>query len=158
MGSILGNQQEVNRAMLDEFTIQAGVEMYTQLPGYYDFRGFDLSIGSDLAVIPNRIYEGFAKPPWLTRKHHLFSEKMHKKLFKAVSEIPLNDKKEEFKQERPFRRLSKIPIPKKRSGISGMHFVDYGEGAGHFLHLQDTFTRYLMITSVGPKKDKGTNR
>ena len=63
------------------------------------FRVFYLPNGSDSAAISNRIYEGFATPSRLTLKRHLFITHMHKKLFKAIREISLSDKKDEFKRE-----------------------------------------------------------
>ena len=42
---------EANNALLWEFKIQADGIMYIQLPGYDDFRGFDLPNESDLSAI-----------------------------------------------------------------------------------------------------------
>ena len=42
--SSLYNSKEVNRARLVEFKMQGDVKMYSQWPGYDDFRGFDVSI------------------------------------------------------------------------------------------------------------------
>ena len=74
------------------------LKMLSRLPGCYDFRGCDLSIGSDLALSSDRIYEGFAKPSWVTIKRHLFRTHIPKKSLKDVREIPPIDKKYEFKK------------------------------------------------------------
>ena len=71
--------------------------MYIQLPGCDYFLRFDLPNGTDLAAISKRIYGGVAKPSWLTLKHQLFIMHMSGKLLKAIIEICLNDKKDEFK-------------------------------------------------------------
>ena len=51
-----------------------------------------------------------------------------KKLFNAAREIPLYDKEDEFKRERLFQRVYKIPISKTPNEIARMDFVDYGDG------------------------------
>ena len=61
--------------------------MYSRLPDYEDFRGFDLSGGNDLTAISNRIYEGFAKHPWLTLKHHLFIAQCLRNYLKPLSKF-----------------------------------------------------------------------
>ena len=100
MKSSLRNPKEVSQALIGEHKIREDVGMYSQLPGYDRFGGFDLSNESDLAPISKRIYEEFAKQPRLILKHHLFSSNIPKKLFKSISEISLNDKRDGFKQER----------------------------------------------------------
>ena len=50
------NSQELNHALLDEFKIQEDVKMYSQRPGYYGFRGFDLSDGNGLTAISKRTF------------------------------------------------------------------------------------------------------
>ena len=47
--------------------------MRSQLHDYEDFRRFGLSGETGLTEIPKRIYDGFAKPPLVTPKHHLFT-------------------------------------------------------------------------------------
>ena len=66
--------------------------MYIQLPAYYDFHGFDLYREALLAVIPKRIFAGFAKPSRLTLKRHLFNMAVRKKLFKAIRANAMIDK------------------------------------------------------------------
>ena len=38
--------------------------MFTQFPGYYEFRGFDLSGEADIAIISNKLYGNCHKPSW----------------------------------------------------------------------------------------------
>ena len=59
-------------------------------------------------------------------------------LFKGISEIAVPDKRDEFKQERMFRRVAKIPISTTCNGLLEMDFVDYG-GKAAYPHLQDTY-------------------
>ena len=42
LGASLGNYQGENRSLLDDFKTQDDVEMYTRLPDYADFHGFEL--------------------------------------------------------------------------------------------------------------------
>ena len=81
--------------------------MYMKFPGYYDFRGLDLSIATYMAAISNRLYEGFAKPPWGTRKHHLLSSHIPKKFFKSLIGLCVRDKEDEFTQWRLFQRVAR---------------------------------------------------
>ena len=57
--------QDVNNALQDEFKLHGGVEMYSHLPDFGDFRSFYLPSATDLAAVSKRIFEGFAKPSWL---------------------------------------------------------------------------------------------
>ena len=84
---------EVNQALLGEFKIREDVKMRIRLPGYGDFRGFDFRGEADLSEIPKRVYEGFAKPPWPSLKHHILIAHIPKKLFKALSELRMQDNK-----------------------------------------------------------------
>ena len=61
--------------------------------------GFYVSGENDSAVIPNRTYDVYSKPPWLTLKYHLLGAHMPGNFFKAISETPLGDKQDEFKKE-----------------------------------------------------------
>ena len=61
---------------------------------------------TDSAAISNRIYEGYAKPPRLTLKRHLFSMRMPGELLKPYGAISLSDKESEFENERLFRRAA----------------------------------------------------
>ena len=76
--------------------------MYIQLPGYDDFRGFDVSNENDLTAISKLFYEGFSKPSRLTHKRHIFRMNMPKKLRNAIRETHLGDKKDELTQELLF--------------------------------------------------------
>ena len=60
-------------------------------------------------------------------KHHLFAAKIPKKLFKKIKELGDNDKKDEFKKERMFGRVAKIPIADTFVELVEMDFVDYGD-------------------------------
>ena len=62
----------------------------------------DLPKEYDLTAIPERAYEGFARPSWLTLKLHLFIMYIPKKLLNSVREIRLGDKKDELTQELLF--------------------------------------------------------
>ena len=102
----ISDTQKVNKVLIDEFNVQWCVKIYSPLPDYSDFRGFDFPNGADLTAISKRICEGFAKPSWLALKHHLLSMYVAKKLFKSLREISIRDKQDEFKQERLLQRLS----------------------------------------------------
>lgn len=144
--------QAANRVLLDALKIPEGVEMYMQLPDYYDFHGFDLPSKADLSAISKRIYEGFAKPSWPTLKHHLFIAHIQKKSFKAIMGICSQDKKGGFRHERLARRAAKIHISRTPNGLAEMDFVDGGEAATS-LHIRDTSRRCPMAAFVGDKKE-----
>ena len=76
--------RDANQALLDEFKIQEDVEMYIQLPEYYDFRGFDRPIETDSAVIPKRVFGLFPKHTWSALKRHLFNTFAPKILLRAL--------------------------------------------------------------------------
>ena len=79
-----------------------------------------------------------------------------KKLLRDVMEIPLNDKNDEFTQERLLQRVAKIPISKTSNGLSGMDIVDYGDGAAFFIR-RALFRDMICLLSSGIKR-KGANR
>ena len=108
--SSISDTQEVNKVLLGECMVQEDVKMYSQFPDYDDFRRFDFPNGTDLTAISKRIGGVISKPSWLTLKHHLFSMHIPKKLVKSVREIPIRDKKGEFKEARLFRIVAKISI------------------------------------------------
>ena len=149
----IGYIREVNRELLGDFKIQEDVKMYMQLPDYDDLRGLDLPGETDLTGISKRIYGGFGKPSWLTLKRHLFRPHIQTQLFKAISEICIQDKKAEFKKERLFRRVSKIHLSRTSNGVMEMDFVEDG-GDATFPHLQDTFSRYSAISLIGTGEEK----
>ena len=55
-----------------------------------------------------------------------------------------NDKKDEFKQERMFGRVAKIPVSDTFDELVEVDFADYG-GYATFLHIQDTFSRFPFV-------------
>ena len=103
------------------------------------------------------IYANFHKPPCQTLKDHLFAVKIPKKLFKKIKELAGSDKKGDFKQERMFGRVEEIPIANTFNELVAMDFVDYGDQAT-FLHIQDTFSRFPVITFIGTRERKGKRR
>ena len=66
---------------------------------------------------------GFPKPPWPTLKHHLFRAFIPRKLFRSLRDLRVRDKNGEFKQERLFRRVAKIPISRPFNELVEMDFV-----------------------------------
>ena len=79
-------------------------------------------------------------------RHHLFTAKVPQKLFRKIKILAENDKKDEFKQERMFGRVAKIPIANTFNELVEMDFVDYGDHAA-FLRIQDTFSRFSVAIS-----------
>ena len=69
------------------------LKMYSQLPDYDDFQGYDLGVGGVLSRIAHKIYAGFHKPSWRTLKHHWFMAKIQKKLFRELNDVAENDKR-----------------------------------------------------------------
>ena len=63
-----------------------------------------------------------------------------------------NDKKDEFKQEKMFGRVAKIPIANKFNELVEMDFVDYGAHAT-FAHIRDTFSIFSVI--IFRREEKG---
>ena len=129
--------------------------MRIQLPGIVDFLGFNLPIEADLAAISNRVYRGFAKPPWSTLKHHLFNAHIPKKSFKSVCELCIQDRKDEFKQERLLQRVSEIHIPRTFTGLVEMDIVDGREDGGistHPRYISNVLCDFLFF---GEEKEKG---
>ena len=49
------------------------LKMYSQLPDYDDFQGYDLWKEDISRQVVQRIYANFHKPSWRTLKRHLFS-------------------------------------------------------------------------------------
>ena len=52
--------------------------MYSQLPDYDDFQGYDLGIDTILSQIDQKIYSNFHQPSWRISKRHLFMAEMPK--------------------------------------------------------------------------------
>ena len=82
-----------------------------------------------------------------------------KRLFRDPNDISENGKKKgDFKQERMFGRVTKIPIANTPDGLVEMDFVDYGDFAT-FLRIQDAFPRFSIIAlMVERKKNKHRKR
>ena len=116
--------------------------MYRQLRDYDDFRGLDLYNAMELSVISQGIFTDPQKPSWVTLKRHLLNAQIPKKLFKALRENPMNDKDDEFNQERLFRRVSQIPI-RQVSGGAFCVIWRTGDSPSPFTRY---FSRYSMIT------------
>ena len=74
------------------------------------------------------IYANFHKPAWQTLKHRLLTVKITKKLFKKIKELADSGEKDDFKRERMFGRVVKIPIANNPNGLVEMDFVDDGVG------------------------------
>ena len=72
---------------------QEDVKLYSQLPDYDDFRGYDLGIDEQLEQITTLIFANFHKPSWQTLKHHLFTAKLPQKLLRKIKMLAENDKK-----------------------------------------------------------------
>ena len=139
--SNLEESNEVNAVLRSEFPLQEDVKLYSPLPDYDDFRGYDLRIDGQLEKAADLTYANFHKPSWQTLKHHLSTSKVPQKLFRGIKILAENDKKDEFKQERMFGRVAKIPISNTFNELVEMDFVDYGDHAT-FLHIQGTFSRF----------------
>ena len=97
---VSGGPRDVNLVLLGEFMIREDVKMYNRLPVYAYCLRFDLSNEIELSAISSRLSEGFAKPSWITLKHHLFNTHIPKNLFNAIRKLFANDKEDEFNQER----------------------------------------------------------
>ena len=93
MKSSLGNTKEAHLGVSDDFEQQEDVKLYSQLPDYDDFQGYDLGVGGVLSRIAHKIYAGFHKPSWRTLKHHWFMAKIQKKLFRELNDVAENDKR-----------------------------------------------------------------
>ena len=74
------------------------------------------------------------------------------KLFKELNDVEENYKKKgDFKQERMFGAVGKIPIANTSNELVEMDFVDYGDFAT-FLHIRGTFSRFAVIILWVPKR------
>ena len=69
---------------LEDFEKQEDIKLYSQLPDYDDFQGYELGEDDILRQVSLRIYANFHKPSWGALKHHLFSVKIPKKLFREI--------------------------------------------------------------------------
>ncbi len=62
----LGKGNEVSAVLRSEFPQQEDVKLYSQLPDYDDFRGYDLGIDEPLEQASALIYTNFHKSTWRT--------------------------------------------------------------------------------------------
>ena len=146
-------EKEARAVLVANFKHRDDFKMHSQLPDYDDFQGYDLGIETILSQISQKIYSYFRKPPWKTLKHHLFMAEIPKNLFRELRNIAENDKNDDFKQERMFGGVSKIPIANTFNELVEMDFVYYGGNAA-FLIARDTFPRFRAIVLRGPRKSK----
>ena len=100
--------------------------MYGQLPDYGDFQGCYLGEEDILRQVALGIYAHFHRPYWQKLKHHLFAVETPKKLFREIKESADSDKKGEFKQERMFGRVDKIPIANTSNELVEMDLLTMG--------------------------------
>ena len=100
-----------------------------------------------------RIYANSHKPSWRTLKRRLFSVGTQKKVSRGIKEIAESDKRDDFKQERMFGRVAKIPIANTFNELSEIDFVDYGDLVA-FLHIQGAFSRFSAIVFGGRRRKK----
>ena len=109
---------------------------------------------SELSQIDEKMYANFHNPSWETTNRHLPLAEIPKGLVRHLEIISENDKKGEFKHERMFGRVAKIPSAITLIGMVKMDFVDYGDYAA-FLHIRDTFSRFPALVFIGTKKRVG---
>ena len=82
--SNLEESNEVNAVLRSEFSQQEDVKLYSQLPDYDDFRGYNSGVDGRLEEIANRIFANSHEPSWQkTLKHYLFTAKVPQKLFRG---------------------------------------------------------------------------
>ena len=67
---------------LGDFKKQEGVKLYSRIPDYDDFQGYDFGEEDILRQVALRIYSHFHKHSLQALKHHLFAVKFPKKHFK----------------------------------------------------------------------------
>ena len=84
-------------------------------------------------------------------KHHLFTAKNPKNIFKELGAVEENDIKDDVEEGRMFDRVSKIPIASTFDELVEMCFADYGDFAT-FLRIQATFSRFSAIILRGANK------
>ena len=87
-------------------------------------------------------------------KRHLFTVWIQQELFRHLEILAANDKTYEFKRERTFGILAKIPIANTFSELVEMDFVDYGDHAA-FLRIRDAFSRCPLAVFVGTEEKGG---
>ena len=83
--SNLEESKEANAVLRSEFSQQEDVKLYSQLPDYDDFRGYDLGIDEQLESAASLIFANFRKPSWQTLKRHLFTAKAPRKLIRELN-------------------------------------------------------------------------
>ena len=72
MSASLENENGARMVVVNGFKPQEDLKMYSQLPDYDDFQGYDLGVGVILREIAHKIYANFHKPSWQTSKHHFY--------------------------------------------------------------------------------------
>ena len=68
--SCLEGPKQARAVLVGGFKQKADLEMYSQLPDYDEFQGYDQGVESVLGQIAQEIYANFHKPSWQTLKRH----------------------------------------------------------------------------------------
>ena len=146
------NPNEARWPISGNFKQQEDVKLHRQLQDYCDFQCYDLAPGDILRRFALQIYDNFRKPSWRTLKHYLFLVRatggISPHWIKSIAEMV---RKTDFRQDRMFGRLAKIPIGNTFSGLSEMGFVDFGD-LSTVLRIRDTFARFSAISFFGGKE------
>ena len=79
--SSLGESNEANAVLRNEFPQQEDVKLYSQLPDYDEFRGYDLGIDEQLEKATALIFANIHKPSWQALKHSLSTAKRLRNCF-----------------------------------------------------------------------------
>ena len=124
--SNLEESNEANAVLRSEFSQQEDVKLYSQLPDYDDFRGYDLGIDEQLERAATLILLTFINLPGELRSIIFPRQRCRGELLRNLRFWPKAIKKDEFKQERMFGRVAKIPIANTSNELVEMDFVDYG--------------------------------
>ena len=129
--------------------------MYAHLQDYDDFRGYYMGIGRILSRLAQQIHATFRKPSCKTLTRHLFIYlwKMAKKFFRELKNIAGVDKKGDFKHERIFGMVAKIPIANTFNELVGMGFVDYGDFPPFYAFRGD-FSRFSATILTQARKNE----
>ena len=93
MSASLENENGARMVVVNGFKPQEDLKMYSQLPDYDDFQGYDLGVGGIPSQIAHKIYANFHKPSWRTLRHRLFIGGIPGKLSKWIKFAAENDKK-----------------------------------------------------------------
>ena len=163
LSSSFGSYASSNQALLGEFTIQGDFKMYSQLHGYDDSSGFDLSSEMGLAAISKRIFTVFLKPSWITLKHHPFNAHIPGELPKSIRGDAMTDyKKAESDREMLLRGLSIIPISRTynnsdQNGFFGLwRLIEFSPFRRYFFAIFDDNV-YRRTEKMDQSTDKVVN-